>query len=106
MVRIDCPGSLNSYVLKIGFKRWGKLWTPGNLRLYSLPEAARREAWDYRVGTAVHGLKMFGAAGTLIANKRFALKNTLASGAVHRTSCRHRLSWSVTTLETRPSRCH
>src|ERR1700683_1746565 len=27
MVRIDCAEALNSYVLKIRFKQWGKLWT-------------------------------------------------------------------------------
>src|ERR1700759_2246220 len=40
MVRIDCPSAVNGYVLKIRFKRWGKLWTPGNLNLHS-PEKAQ-----------------------------------------------------------------
>src|SRR5712692_4173004 len=26
MVRINCPRAINSYLLKIRFKRWGKLW--------------------------------------------------------------------------------
>ena len=30
MVRIESPSAVNSYLLKIRFKRWGKLWTPGN----------------------------------------------------------------------------
>src|ERR1700739_3086244 len=29
MVRIPHPDALNSYILKIRFKRWGKLWTVG-----------------------------------------------------------------------------
>src|SRR6266404_9330457 len=33
MVRVDCPGATSSHLLKIRFKRWGKLWAPGNLGL-------------------------------------------------------------------------
>src|SRR5688500_6467188 len=31
MVRIDYDGGPNPYLLKIRFKRWGKLWAIGNL---------------------------------------------------------------------------
>src|ERR1700756_583330 len=41
MVRIDCPGSINGYILKIRFKRWAKLWTPGNIKLRSMRTAER-----------------------------------------------------------------
>ena len=50
MVRIDCDEALNSYILKIRFKRWGKLWTPGNIRLRSVEEASRLEQRDHCIG--------------------------------------------------------
>lgn len=50
MVRIDHKGGLNPYILKIRFKRWGKLWTVGNLGLRSLPVSERREWLNIAVG--------------------------------------------------------
>src|SRR6266849_86625 len=41
MVRVESPGSPNGYVLKIRFKQWGKLWSVGNVRLYTREEANR-----------------------------------------------------------------
>src|SRR5580698_7520537 len=52
MVRIESPSAANSCVLKIRFKRWGKLWTPGNIRLHNAAKAERLEARDYRIGSA------------------------------------------------------
>ena len=78
MVRIDCPGSANSYILKIRFKRWGKLWSPGNVHLYSPDQASRREQWDHRIGSGIRHLPLFDSAKRLVTNKRFAIKNTLA----------------------------
>lgn len=49
IVRIDCPTSANSYLLKIQFKRWGKLWTPGSTRLRTCEQAAKLEERDYRI---------------------------------------------------------
>src|ERR1700733_9771887 len=51
MIRVDCPVAPNSYLLKIRFKRWGKLWSPGNVRLRSIAQAERLEQRDYRIGT-------------------------------------------------------
>src|ERR1700691_1948740 len=56
MVRVECPEAVNSYLLKIRFKRWGKLWTPGNVRLHSADQAGRLEKRDYRIGS---GLQRF-----------------------------------------------
>src|SRR5215471_12273733 len=53
MVRIDHPAAPNGYVLKISFKRWGKLWTPGSARLLSAQQAAAAEKWDRRVGSTL-----------------------------------------------------
>src|ERR1700722_19952682 len=56
MVRIECTEALNSYLLKIRFKRWGKLWTPGNIRLRSVRSARRLEDQDYWIGKTLHQL--------------------------------------------------
>jgi FkbH-like protein len=78
MVRIDHPRSPNSYLLKIRFKRWGKLWSPGNVRLYSREEAARRERRDYLVGTAIYHFPLPTAVRKQVAGKRYYMKNALA----------------------------
>jgi FkbH-like protein len=78
MVRIDCPEALNSYVLKITFKRWGKLWTPGNIRLRSVEKSLRIERRDYRIGTVLYQLPLPGAIKSIITGKRYVLKKTLA----------------------------
>ncbi len=50
MVRVDDDSSVNGYLFKVQFKRWGKLWTVGNVRLHSLEEAGRRERNNQLVG--------------------------------------------------------
>src|SRR6202035_3225783 len=56
MVRIDCVEAANSYVLKIRFKQWGKLWTPGNIHLRSVEDAAKLERRDHWIGTMLYQL--------------------------------------------------
>src|SRR5579864_6998837 len=56
MVRIDCAGAVNSYLLKLRFKRWAKLWSPGNIHLISLDEADRIEDRDRRIGSLLNQL--------------------------------------------------
>ena len=58
MVRVDCDGSVNGYLLKVSFKRWGKLWARGNFRLFSPRHADRVERRDYRIGTALQRLPL------------------------------------------------
>lgn len=77
MVRVDCPDALNSYLVKITFKRWGKLWSPANLNLYSLAEADRAERRDFRVATAIRAIPIE-SVGNLAAQKRYALKKRWA----------------------------
>lgn len=50
VTRIDIKSGLNPYWQKIRFKRWAKLWTVGNLRLFSLRDAARKERANIRIG--------------------------------------------------------
>lgn len=54
MVRLDCPGALNSYLIKIRFKRWGKLWAPGSVRMLPLSEADRSEQRDLAIAASLH----------------------------------------------------
>ena len=56
MVRVNCSAAFNSYLLKIRFKRWGKLWSPGNVGLQSSEQAERREQRDYSIGTVLYQL--------------------------------------------------
>ena len=78
MVRIECPSALNRYLLKIRFKQWGKLWTPGNIRLRSLEEAAKRERRDYLVGTTLYRLPVPAQLKKTITSKRYGMKKRFA----------------------------
>jgi FkbH-like protein len=82
MVRVDCEGSLNGYLLKISFKRWGKLWARGNFRLFSPERADRVERRDYRIGTALQRLPLPKGLRRSAAIKRYSLKKRLASRGV------------------------
>jgi FkbH-like protein len=64
-VRLDCPGSLNHYLLEISFKRWAKLWSEANMRLYTVAEADRLERDDLRVAKAVQLVRIPGLPGVL-----------------------------------------
>jgi FkbH-like protein len=78
MVRIDCVEALNSYLLKIRFKRWGKLWTPGNIRLLSTHDALRLERRDYRIGTTLYQLPVPASVKTFATHKRYSFKKRAA----------------------------
>jgi FkbH-like protein len=81
MVRIDSDKALGGYFLKIRFKQWGKLWTVGNLRLYSVSEAEQVEVRDRRIGSAIQTLIMPTAMKNFVSRKRYSLKKrrTLAT---------------------------
>ena len=78
MVRIDCPEALNSYLLKITFKRWAKLWTPGNIRLHSADRARGMESRDYLIGRALNQVPLPEPIRTTLTGKRYSLKKRLA----------------------------
>lgn len=80
MVRIDSPGSVNGYILKITFKRWAKLWTPGNIRLRSANHARRMETRDFRIGSALIHLPAPASVRRYATGKRYVLKKRLAVG--------------------------
>jgi FkbH-like protein len=79
MVRVNCPSAANSYLLKITFKRWGKLWTPGNVRLRSTEDAERLERRDYRIGTVLYQLPVPSSIKSVATAKRYSFKKRSAS---------------------------
>lgn len=83
MVRIDCPGAFNHYLLKIRFKQWGKLWTPGNVRLRSIQKAESIEKRDQRVGTILYQLPLPAPIRKTITGKRYSFKKRMALRGGH-----------------------
>jgi FkbH-like protein len=85
MVRVPCPDALSSYLLKIGFKRWAKLWSAANLRLYPVRAADRAEKRDLRVAEYIQLLPVQ-ALRNVVAQKRYSLKKRKAMrGALRET---------------------
>lgn len=81
MVRIDCAESLNGYLLKITFKRWAKLWAPGNLALNAVETVRRREARDYMIGKRLAKAPLPRTVRGFAARKRYSLKKKAAHAA-------------------------
>jgi len=79
MVRVDCPAATNSYLLKIKFKRWGKLWSPGTVRLHAAAEAERLERRDYKIGNVLYQLPVPSSLKKTVTGKRYSFKKRLAS---------------------------
>jgi FkbH-like protein len=80
MVRVESPSAANSYLLKIRFKRWGKLETPGNVRLHPAEKAEERERRDYRIGSALQRLPLPSLIQIATA-KRYSFKKRMASAS-------------------------
>jgi len=78
MVRVACPEVLNGYLLKIRFKRWAKLWAPGNLSLRSVQDAQRIERRDRLVGTFLYQLPVPAALKKSAISKRYGMKKRIA----------------------------
>jgi len=79
MVRVECSDAVNSYLLKIQFKRWGKLLSPGNVHLHSITQAERRERRDYQIGTVLYQLPVPPGIKRAVTGKRYSFKKKLAS---------------------------
>jgi FkbH-like protein len=78
MVRVELP-TLNSYLLKIRFKRWGKLWTPGNIRLHTAKRAESLESRDYRIGSALQRAPLPSFVKIMATTKRYGFKKRMAN---------------------------
>lgn len=83
MVRVNCPEAVNSYLLKISFKQWGKLWSPGNVHLCPIKVSDARERRDYRIGTFLYNLPMPPSSSTRIKGWRYKFKKAIASRPVN-----------------------
>jgi FkbH-like protein len=81
MVRVECPEALNSYLLKIRFKRWGKLWTPANIRLHAMDKALKLEERDHRIGSTLYQISLPGSLKRTLVNKRYSYKKRVAGRA-------------------------
>jgi FkbH-like protein len=80
MVRVDCPDLVNSHLLKISFKRWAKLWSAANLKLYPLSAADRKEKRDFQIAKWI-GKTPLALRRTLI-RKRYSMKKRWANRLV------------------------
>jgi FkbH-like protein len=78
MVRIDSPANPDSYVLKIRFKQWGKLWASGRIRLYPSEEATRIEKRDHRIGKTLYHLPLPVPLKNVAIGKRYSFKKRVA----------------------------
>ncbi len=78
MVRIESPSAVNSYILKIRFKRWGKLWTPGNVQMHSAEKAAKLEKSDYWIGSTLQRLPVPALVKITATTKRYGFKKRRA----------------------------
>lgn len=74
MVRVDCPGDKDAYLLKIRFKRWAKLWAPGNIRLVPLSKADQLEHRDQNIGALLQQLPLPAGVRTFASSKRYGWK--------------------------------
>jgi FkbH-like protein len=79
MVRVESPSAVNSYLLKIRFKRWGKLWTPGNIRLRSADQARKLENRDYKIGRTLQEVPLPSLVRITLTNKRYGFKKRMAN---------------------------
>jgi FkbH-like protein len=80
MVRIDAPGTVTGYLVKIGFKQWGKLWTAGNVHLFSSEAARSMEAWDRRLGTTLYQIALPAPVKRFATWRRYNHKKQQAHG--------------------------
>jgi FkbH-like protein len=73
MVRIDHEDALNSYVLKISFKRWAKLWAPASLAMHPLEMADQAEQRDLQIASYIQAIP-WNPIQRAITRKRYSLK--------------------------------
>jgi FkbH-like protein len=83
MVRVDLPEAANSYLLKIRFKQWAKLWTPGSIHLHSAAHAETLENRDYRIGRTLQNLPLPALVTIAAAKKRYGFKKRVIHSIYH-----------------------
>src|SRR5579863_9223824 len=78
MIRVESPDAPGAYLLKIRFKRWAKLWTPGNVQLHSPDQADRIEKRDHFIGTSLQRVPLPSLVKITVAKKRYGFKKRTA----------------------------
>jgi len=79
MVRVECPVALNSYLLKIRFKRWGKVWAQAGIRLHASDKALKLEERDHRIGSTLYQISLPSRIKKTLVHKRYSYKKRVAS---------------------------
>jgi HAD superfamily phosphatase (TIGR01681 family) len=74
MVRVDLAHEAHSYLLKVGFRRWAKLGTEGNAKLYSLRAASAIERCDRLVSGVFRALPVPSGIKMALVRKWYGLK--------------------------------
>lgn len=78
MVRIDAPATLNSYLLKIRFKRWAQLLTVGSFQMHPISLARSIEARDKRIGGMLYRLPVPSPLRNVFIGRRYNYKKRRA----------------------------
>lgn len=73
MVRIPVADALNSYLLKVSFKRWAKMWAVANLGLHDLENSDRAERYDQQIAKVIQLIPLTSIRNT-VSQKRYSLK--------------------------------
>lgn len=82
MIRIPFPQGINSYLLKISFKKWAKLWTAANIHLFP-PESARTiEIRDQRIGNVLRLLPVPSSIKKYLTGHRYDQKKQWAKSLI------------------------
>ena len=78
MVRVECPFALNSYLLRIQFKKWAKLWSPANVTLYPAARATKIERDDYTLGSLLQRMPAPSILKSFATRQRYNFKKRQA----------------------------
>jgi FkbH-like protein len=82
MVRINHKGAPSGYLLKIQFKRWGKLWTVGTLKLLPMAEAANKERRNIFIGGLARSIPLWSSIKARVLRKVSYLRRRSAEKAL------------------------
>jgi FkbH-like protein len=77
-VRIPHEEGAAPYLLRVGFKMWGKLLAPGNVHLDARAEAVERESRDLRAANVIRIVPLPFRAKTIMRRRRYVAKRDLS----------------------------
>jgi len=78
-IRLENREGVNPYLLKIKFKRWGKLWSMGNVKLYPFKKAKIIEKIDEYLGGSVRKVPLSSGLKVNLIHKYSNLKKKLST---------------------------